>query len=81
MDSIEINNEIVPMVYDILRKITMQVIVQGLVASNNPTIPFLSIEFIQITLFLILGTMFFWMIVYKYFSKNNIIQNLLIKAN
>lgn len=72
-------DDMVLMIYDILRTLTMQIVVQVLVVSNNKGISFLSSQFIQVTLFLILGTMVFWMIVYKGLSKNNIIENYLTK--
>ena len=72
-------DEMLLMIYDILRTLTMQLVVQGLVVANNKGISFLSTEFIQVTLFLILGILVFWMIVYKYLSKNNIIENYLTK--
>lgn len=76
-DILNTNNEIIPMIYDILRTITMQIVVQSLVVASNPSITFMSTGFIQVTLFLILGTMVFWMIIYKFLSKNNIINQLL----
>tara|TARA_Y100000814_G_scaffold253472_1_gene201109 strand:- start:893 stop:1168 length:276 start_codon:yes stop_codon:yes gene_type:complete len=76
-DILNTNNEIIPMIYDILRTITMQIVVQSLVVASNPSITFMSSGFIQVTLFLILGTMVFWMIIYKFLSKNNIINQLL----
>jgi hypothetical protein len=72
-------DEMMLMIYDVLRTLTMQLVVQGLVVANNKGISFLSTEFIQVTLFLILGILVFWMIVYKYLSKNNIIENYLTK--
>ena len=76
-DNLFSNDEILLMVYDILRTLTMQIIVQSLVVANNEGIPFLSTNFIQVTLFLILGIMVFWMIVYKYLAKNNTLKNYL----
>ena len=70
----EMDDEIKPMIFDILRLITMQVLVQFLVSVNNPNVPFLTTEFLQVTLFLTLSLMVFWMVVYKYFNKNNIIE-------
>ena len=78
-DTFSSNSELILMSYDILRTLTMQIVVQALVVSNNTGISFLNMDFIQITLFLILGTMVFWMVIYKYFSKNNIIENYLMK--
>tara|TARA_Y100001970_G_C13411674_1_gene452240 strand:- start:21 stop:263 length:243 start_codon:yes stop_codon:yes gene_type:complete len=70
----EIDDEIKPMIFDILRLITMQVLVQFLVSVNNPKVSFFTTEFVQVTLFLTLSLMVFWMVVYKYFNKNNIIE-------
>jgi hypothetical protein len=72
-------DEISFMIYDVLRTLTMQLVVQGLVVANNSGLSFISMDFIQVTLFLILGIIVFWMIVYKYLSKNNIIENYLTK--
>ena len=70
------NPEAVPMIYDILRTLTMQFIVQMLFSMNNPSVPFINSVFIQTTLFLCLGIMVFWLIVYKLTSQ---ITTLLIK--
>lgn len=72
-------DEIYFMIYDVLRTLTMQLVVQGLVVANNSGMSLISTEFIQVTLFLILGIIVFWMVVYKYLSKNNIIENYLTK--
>ena len=72
-------DEISFMIYDVLRTLTMQLVVQGLVVANNSGMSFISMDFIQVTLFLILGIIVFWMIVYKHLSKNNIIENYLTK--
>lgn len=63
------NPEAIPMIYDILRTITMQFVVQILFSMNNPSVPFISSVFIQTTLFLCLGIMVFWLIVYKLTSQ------------
>jgi len=69
-----LDGEIKPMIFDILRLVTMQVLVQFLVSMNNPKARFITVEFIQVTLFLILSLMVFWMVVYKFINKNNIID-------
>ena len=51
------NPEAVPMIYDILRTLTLQFVVQLLFSMNNPSVPFLNSVFIQTTLFLCLGIM------------------------
>jgi hypothetical protein len=68
------DGEIKPMIFDILRLVTMQVLVQFLVSINNPKSSFITGEFIQVTLFLILSLMVFWMVVYKFINKNNLIE-------
>ena len=67
-------DEIKPMVFDVLRLLTMQVVTQILVSVNNKNVSFFSLDFLQVTLFLILSLMVFWMVVYKFFKKNNIIE-------
>ena len=52
-DFIETNDESLPMIYDMIRTITVQVIVQILFTMNNPSVSLMSITFIQTTLFLI----------------------------
>ena len=69
----EVNDEIKPMIFDVLRLLTMQVVTQILVSANNKNVSFFSWDFLQVTLFLILSLMVFWMVVYKFFKKNNII--------
>lgn len=71
------DGEIKPMVFDILRLLTMQILTQFLVSINNSKVSFLSKEFIQVSLFLVLSNMVFWMIIYKFFNKNKIIEKYL----
>ena len=69
-----VDDEIKPMIFDILRLVTMQFITQFLVSINDSKRSFFTMEFIQVTLFLILSLMVFWMVVYKYINKNNILE-------
>lgn len=69
-----VNDEIKPMIFDVLRLLTMQIVTQILVSANNKNVSFFSLDFLQVTLFLVLSLMVFWMIVYKFFKKNNIIE-------
>jgi hypothetical protein len=71
-DFIETNEESLPMFYDIIRTVTIQLIVQILFTMNNPSISLMSTTFIQTTLFLILGIMVFWLVIYKFISTNYI---------
>ena len=49
-DFIETNDESLPMIYDMIRTITIQVIVQVLFTMNNPSVSIMSITFIQLSL-------------------------------
>ena len=69
-----IDDEIKPMVFDILRLVTMQTVTQLLVSMNNSNKSFISMEFVQVTLFLVLSLMVFWMVVYKFVKKNDIME-------
>ena len=68
------DDEIKPMIFDILRLLTMQIITQFLISMNNPDVSFFTTDFIQVTLFLILSLMVFWMVVYKFIKKNETIE-------
>ena len=69
-----IDDEIKPMIFDILRLLTMQTVTQLLISMNNSKKSFFTIEFIQVTLFLILSLMVFWMVIYKFINNNDIIE-------
>ena len=69
-----IDDEIKPMIFDILRLVTMQTVTQLLVSMNNSNKSFISMEFVQVTLFLVLSLMVFWMVVYKFVKKNDIME-------
>ena len=69
-----INDEIKPMIFDILRLLTMQTVTQLLISMNNSKKAFFTMEFLQVTLFLVLSLMVFWMVVYKFVNKNNVIE-------
>jgi hypothetical protein len=68
------DDEIKPMIFDILRLLTMQIITQFLISMNSSTSSFFTVEFVQVTLFLILSLMVFWMVVYKFLKKNETIE-------
>tara|TARA_B100000963_G_C22574774_1_gene647839 strand:+ start:32 stop:283 length:252 start_codon:yes stop_codon:yes gene_type:complete len=60
------NPEVKPLVYDVLRTVTVQIVTQLLISSNSPSVSFLSETFIQTTLFLCIGVVAFWLVVYKF---------------
>ena len=49
------DDEIKPMIFDIIRLLTMQIITQFLISMNSSTSSFFTTEFLQITLFLVLS--------------------------
>ena len=68
------DDEIKPMIFDILRLLTMQTVTQLLISVNNSKASFFTMEFVQVTLFLVLSLMVFLMVVYKFVKKNDIIE-------
>ena len=70
MDSIyeiilDVDEDIINMIYDIIRIITLQVITQSLFCMNNEEISFFNSHFIQTVLFLCVSIIFYWLIVKK----------------
>ena len=61
-----------PMFYDVIRTITIQVIAQLLFSINNPSISFLNNTFIQSSLYLCIGVIVFWLIVYRLLISYNV---------
>ena len=62
------NKEMIPMIYDILRTITIQIVAQFMYVMNNPNESFFTSNFILTTLFICLGIMVFWLIIFKVFT-------------
>ena len=71
---IQKNPEVKYMVYDISRLLTLQIFTQFMISMNNTSVSFLSGTFIQTTLFLCLGIMIFWLVIYKFFSQGKNLQ-------
>ena len=61
------------MIYDLIRMVTIQVIAQVLSSLNNNT-PFLTGIFAKNTLFLCLGVIIFWLLIFKQLSGSYFIQ-------
>ena len=79
---IQSNPEVKYMIYDISRLLTLQIFTQFMISMNNTSVSFLSGSFIQTTLFLCIGVMIYWLILYKInplkgfdSNKNNILKN------
>ena len=63
--------EIKPLFYDLIRTITIQVVTQLLFSINNPSVSFLNSTFIQTSIYLCVGVVSFWMVVYKFLLSQN----------
>lgn len=64
---------IAAMIYDISRMVTIQMIAQLLTSLNNNT-SFLTNVFIKNTLYLCLGVIIFWLLIFKQLSGSYFIQ-------
>ena len=62
-----------PMFYDVIRTITIQVIAQLLFSINNPSISFFTSIFIESSIYLCIGVIIFWLIIYKLLLSHNVI--------
>ena len=65
--------------YDIIRTITIQVIVQLLFSMNDKSIQFLSPVFLQTTFYLCFGVILFWLVIYQIFTNYDDYFNILKK--
>jgi len=59
-----------PMFYDIMRIITIQVITQFLFVINNDGVSFFNTTFLKTIIFLCLGIIIYWLIIRKLFQFN-----------
>ena len=66
--------EFKPLFYDLLRTITIQIVVQLLFSLNNPSVSFLNSTFIQTSIYLCVGVAVFWMIAYKFLLSQNLFK-------
>ena len=65
---IDVDDDIISMIYDITRIVTLQVITQSLFCMNNTEISFFNSHFLQTVLFLCVSVVFYWLIVKKLFK-------------
>jgi len=63
--------EVKPLFYDLLRTITVQVVAQLLFSLNNPSVSFLNSTFVQTSVYLCVGVIAFWMVVYRFLLSQN----------
>ena len=62
-----------PMFYDIMRIITIQVITQFLFVMNNKNVSFFNMAFLKTTIFICLSVVIYWLIIRRLF--NTIVDN------
>ena len=55
-----------PVVYDIIRIVTIQVVTQLLFVINNNDVTFFNITFIKTLVFLCLGVLTYWLVIKKF---------------
>ena len=65
---IDISDDIIELIYDMLRFSTIQMITHILYCINNPTISFFSYVFFQTFIFINLSLLVYWLIIRKLFS-------------
>ena len=69
-----VHPEIKPMFYDIVRTITIQIVAQLLFSMNNPAVSFFNNTFLQTSVYLCIGVIMFWLIVYKILLSQDIFR-------
>ena len=65
---LDVNPEIIPMIYDIIRIITLQIVTHSLFCMNNSAVSFFNPVFIQTVIFLSLSLVVYWLVIKKLFS-------------
>lgn len=65
MESI-LNVKEYPVVYDIIRLVTIQVVTQLLFVVNNNDVSFFNLTFIKTLVFLSLGVLTYWLVIKKF---------------
>ncbi len=63
--NVKLDNNISPVVYDIIRMITIQVITQLLFVMNGNNVSFFNMQFIKTTIFICLSILIYWLIIRK----------------
>mgnify|MGYP003970789551 FL=1 len=66
----DVDDDIINMVNDLFRIVTLQIVTQGLFCLNNKEISFFNQHFLQTVLFLSISIIFYWMIIRKILKVN-----------
>ena len=61
--NLKIDQKYIPMIYDIIRMFTIQIITQLFVSISNPSIKLFNTIFLSTTLFILLGVGFYWVVI------------------
>lgn len=66
----DVDDDIINMINDLFRIVTLQIVTQGLFCLNNKEISFFNQHFLQTVLFLSISVIFYWMIIRKILKVN-----------
>tara|TARA_Y100001958_G_scaffold17792_1_gene10835 strand:- start:747 stop:998 length:252 start_codon:yes stop_codon:yes gene_type:complete len=66
----DVDDDIINMINDLFRIVTLQIVTQGLFCLNNKEISFFNQHFLQTVLFLSISIIFYWMIIRKILKIN-----------
>lgn len=59
------NKDYIPLLQDVLRMVTLQVVIQFLYYINTDDTPFFSVDFLLLVTYVILGVCVYWLIIKK----------------
>jgi hypothetical protein len=71
--NISIDKKNKPMINDIVRMVTIQVVTQFLFVMNNKNVSFFNMAFLKTTIFICLSVVIYWLIIRRLF--NTIVDN------
>lgn len=74
---LDIEDEDIKMIHDIIRMVTIQLITHILLSLTNNEISLFNLNFVKVTIYIIISVMFYWFVVNKYV----IIKKRLFKEN
>lgn len=66
----DVDDDIINMINDLFRIVTLQIVTQSLFCLNNKEISFFNQHFLQTVLFLSISVIFYWMIIRKILKVN-----------
>ena len=66
----DVDDDIINMINDLFRIVTLQIVTQSLFCLNNKEISFFNQHFLQTVLFLSISIIFYWMIIRKILKVN-----------